>query len=118
MAISGIIRIEEFHNSTAEEDFDPMLSQKYAELNQTIFTIDIAPEAILDIDDIAAYNKQEGLSLSPEEVEYLDNLAVKIGRKLTDSEIFGSRKPIQSTVVTRFSTENLLLMVWKRIFFI
>jgi phosphoribosylformylglycinamidine synthase len=25
-----------------------MLSQKYAELNQTIFTIDIAPEAILD----------------------------------------------------------------------
>jgi phosphoribosylformylglycinamidine synthase len=37
----------------------------------------------------AAYNKQEGLSLSPEEVEYLDNLAVKIGRKLTDSEIFG-----------------------------
>ncbi|MFB0910961.1 MAG: phosphoribosylformylglycinamidine synthase, partial [Flavobacterium sp.] len=90
MAISGIIRIEEFHNSTADEEgFDPMLSQKYAELNQTIFTIDIAPEAILDIDDIAAYNKQEGLSLSPEEVEYLDNLAVKIGRKLTDSEIFG-----------------------------
>jgi hypothetical protein len=109
-----IIRIEEFHNSTAT-NFDPML-QKYAELNQTIFTIDIAPEAILDI-DIAAYNKQEGLSLSPEEVEYLDNLAVKIGRKLTDSEIF-SHKPIQSTVVTRFSTENLLLMVWKRIFFI
>jgi phosphoribosylformylglycinamidine synthase len=61
--------------------------RKYAELNQTIFTIDIAPEAILDI-DYAAYNKQEGLSLSPEEVEYLD-LAVKIGRKLTDSEIFG-----------------------------
>jgi phosphoribosylformylglycinamidine synthase len=90
MAISGIIRIEEFHYTTADaEDFDPMLSQKYSELNQTIFTIDIAPEAILDIDDIAAYNKQEGLSLSPEEVEYLDNLAVKLGRKLTDSEIFG-----------------------------
>ncbi|WP_339921084.1 phosphoribosylformylglycinamidine synthase [uncultured Flavobacterium sp.] len=90
MAISGIIRIEEFHYATADSaDFDPMLSQKYSELNQTIFTINIAPEAILDIDDIAAYNKQEGLSLSPEEVEYLDNLAVKIGRKLTDSEIFG-----------------------------
>jgi phosphoribosylformylglycinamidine synthase len=90
MAISGIIRIEEFHYASADtEDFDPMLSQKYSELNQTIFTIDIAPEAILDIDDIAAYNKKEGLSLSPDEVEYLDNLAVKIGRKLTDSEIFG-----------------------------
>ncbi|MGO4904327.1 phosphoribosylformylglycinamidine synthase [Flavobacterium sp. W20_MBD1_R3] len=90
MGISGIIRIEEFHESTADfSDFDPMLSQKYAELNQDIFTINILPEAILNIDDIAAYNKQEGLSLSPEEVEYLDNLAIKLGRKLTDSEIFG-----------------------------
>ncbi|MFH6971773.1 phosphoribosylformylglycinamidine synthase [Flavobacterium petrolei] len=90
MGISGIIRIEEFHKATADfSDFDPMLSQKYTELNQDIFTINVLPEAILDIDDIAAYNKQEGLSLSPDEVEYLDNLAIKLGRKLTDSEIFG-----------------------------
>ena len=90
MGISGIIRIEEFHKSTADfSDFDPMLSQKYAELNQDIFTINVLPEAILDIDDIAAYNAKEGLSLSPDEVEYLDNLAIKLGRKLTDSEIFG-----------------------------
>lgn len=90
MGISGIIRIEEFHKATADfSDFDPMLSQKYAELNQDIFTINVLPEAILDIDDIAAYNQKEGLSLSPEEVEYLDNLAIKLGRKLTDSEIFG-----------------------------
>jgi phosphoribosylformylglycinamidine synthase len=34
MAISGIIRIEEFHYASADtEDFDPMLSQKYSELN-------------------------------------------------------------------------------------
>ena len=90
MGVSGIIRIEEFHPVTADAtDFDPMLSQKYTVLNQDIFTINIEPEAILDIEDIAAYNAQEGLSLSPEEVEYLDNLAIKIGRKLTDSEIFG-----------------------------
>jgi phosphoribosylformylglycinamidine synthase len=90
MGISGIIRIEEFHKATADfTDFDPMLSQKYSELNQDIFTIDIKPEPILDIDDIAAYNKAEGLALSPEEVEYLDNLATKLGRKLTDSEVFG-----------------------------
>ncbi len=89
MGISGIIRIEEFQPSTAENtDFDPMLSQKYTELNQDIFTINIAPETILDIDDIAAYNQSEGLALSPEEVEYLNNLAIKLGRKLTDSEIF------------------------------
>jgi phosphoribosylformylglycinamidine synthase len=89
MGISGIIRIEEFQIVTDSfTDFDPMLSQKYTELNQDIFTINIQPEPILNIDNIAAYNKQEGLSLSEEEVDYLDNLATKIGRKLTDSEVF------------------------------
>ncbi len=90
MAISGIIRIEEFHAVALEFlDFDPMLSQKYGELNQDIFTIDIQPEPILDIDDIASYNKQEGLSLNDDEVEYLENLSKKLNRKLTDSEVFG-----------------------------
>ncbi len=89
LGISGIIRIEEFEKTTSDfTAFDPMISQKYAELNQDIFTINIQPEAILDIEDIAAYNKQEGLALSDEEVEYLNNLAIKIGRKLTDSEVF------------------------------
>ncbi|KGO90842.1 phosphoribosylformylglycinamidine synthase [Flavobacterium suncheonense] len=89
MGISGIIRIEEFEKSTADfTAFDPMISQKYAELNQDIFTINIKPEPILEIENIAAYNKQEGLALSDEEVDYLNNLAVKIGRKLTDSEVF------------------------------
>jgi phosphoribosylformylglycinamidine synthase len=89
MGISGIIRIEEFYRASEDfTDFDPMLSQKYTELTQDIFTIHIQPEPILDIEDIATYNKQEGLALSPEEVEYLNNLAAKLGRKLTDSEIF------------------------------
>lgn len=89
MGISGIIRIEEFH--PAAEDFtgfDPMLFQKFNQLDQEIFTINIQPEPILEIDDIAAYNKAEGLALSEEEVDYLNNLAAKLGRKLTDSEIF------------------------------
>lgn len=89
MGISGIIRIEEFYRTSKDfTDFDPMLSQKYTELNQDIFTIHIQPEPILEIDDIDAYNKQEGLALSSEEVDYLNNLATKLGRKLTDSEIF------------------------------
>jgi phosphoribosylformylglycinamidine synthase len=89
MGISGIIRIEEFEKVTADfTDFDPMLSQKYSELNQEIFAINIQPEPILEIDDIDAYNKQEGLALSLEEVGYLDDLVIKLGRKLTDSEIF------------------------------
>jgi phosphoribosylformylglycinamidine synthase len=90
MGIDGIIRIEEFEKTEeATAAFDPMLSQKYHALDQDIYTINIAPESILEIDDIAAYNKQEGLSLNTEEVEYLNNLATKLGRKLTDSEVFG-----------------------------
>lgn len=90
MGIDGIVRIEEFYG--VEEgftDFDPMLSQKYAKLDQDIYTIDIEPEAVMEIDDIAAYNQQEGLALSDDEIEYLEELAARIGRKLTDSEVFG-----------------------------
>jgi len=90
MAIDGIIRIEEFIAKPEKfTHFDPMISQKYAELNQDIFTIDVQPEPILEIDDIAGYNKQEGLALNGEEVEYLENLSKKLKRKLTDSEVFG-----------------------------
>ena len=90
MGISGIVRIEEFFASNENaSDFDPMISQKYKGLNQDIYTIDVEPEAVLEIDDISAYNQQEGLALSDEEVAYLDGVATKIGRKLTDSEVFG-----------------------------
>lgn len=89
MGITGLIRIEEFEKVAADYTaFDPMLSQKYNELNQSIYTINIKPEPILEIADIAAYNKQEGLALSTEEVDYLSNLSKKLGRLLTDSEIF------------------------------
>ncbi|GFD82094.1 phosphoribosylformylglycinamidine synthase [Tenacibaculum sp. KUL118] len=90
MGISGIIRIEEF-DAVANDfsDFDPMISQKFDGLNQETFTIDIQPEPILEIDDIAAYNEQEGLALSGEEISYLEEVATKIGRRLTDSEVFG-----------------------------
>ncbi len=90
MGIEGILRIEEFFN-VAENftDFDPMLSQKYPSLDQAIYTIDIVPEEIQEIDDIAAYNKKEGLALSEGEIVYLEKLSEKIDRKLTDSEVFG-----------------------------
>ncbi|NVK53015.1 MAG: phosphoribosylformylglycinamidine synthase [Flavobacteriaceae bacterium] len=90
MGIEGIIRIEEFTASSADfSDFDPMISQKFEGLTQDIFTIAITPEKVLEIDDIATYNQQEGLALNEEEIDYLENLATKIGRKLTDSEVFG-----------------------------
>jgi phosphoribosylformylglycinamidine synthase len=90
MDIQDIIRIEEFKKVDADfSGYDPMLSQKYENIGQDVFTINIKPEAIIEVTDIAAYNKQEGLSLSDEEVEYLDSLATKLNRPLTDSEVFG-----------------------------
>ncbi|WP_228851132.1 phosphoribosylformylglycinamidine synthase [Aegicerativicinus sediminis] len=90
MGISGILRIEEFEN--VQEDFsayDPMISQKFKGLNQNTFTIDIEPEPIIDIEDIAGYNASEGLALSEEEIDYLNDVSNRIGRPLTDSEVFG-----------------------------
>ena len=90
MGVTDIVRIEEFKNVSEDfTAFDPMLSQKYKELDQDIFTIDIEPEAIREIDDIAAYNASEGLALNQEEVDYLNDLSKRIGRLLTDSEVFG-----------------------------
>ncbi|HMB62100.1 MAG TPA: phosphoribosylformylglycinamidine synthase [Eudoraea sp.] len=90
MGISGILRVEEYKSVTAGyTGFDPMLSQKYERLDQDLFKIDVVPEPILNIEDISAYNQQEGLALSDDEVAYLNRLSKKLGRKLTDSEVFG-----------------------------
>ncbi len=90
MGISGIVRIEEFVAvNKNDSSYDPMISEKYKGLNQVIFDIDIEPEAIKEIDDIAAYNEQEGLALSDEEIKYLEEVSERIGRPLTDSEVFG-----------------------------
>ncbi len=90
MGIENIIRIEEF-KAVAEnfKDFDPMISEKYNGLNQESFTINIQPEPILNIEDISDYNQQEGLALNNEEIKYLEGVSKKIGRPLTDSEVFG-----------------------------
>ena len=87
MGIVGIQRIEEYFPN--KEMFDSMLQRRYTELNQDIFTIHKKPEPIRYIDDIAAYNVQEGLALSEDEIEYLNEISAKMGRKLTDSEVFG-----------------------------
>lgn len=89
MGVEGILRIEEFIRSEENSSFDPMLSQKFTALDQTIFDINAKPQPILEIDDITAYNEKEGLALNAEEIEYLENLSTKLGRKLTDSEVFG-----------------------------
>jgi len=90
MGISGIFRIEEFILAKeTNPQFDPMLQAVYKNLDEKLFTIDKKPDPIFFIDNIAEYNQSEGLALSDDEIEYLEQLAVKIGRKLTDSEVFG-----------------------------
>ncbi|MBO7472039.1 MAG: phosphoribosylformylglycinamidine synthase, partial [Bacteroidaceae bacterium] len=90
MAIQGISRIEEYFPVKDENaDYDPMLQRLYHGLNQDIFTINKKPEPILSIENLEEYNEQEGLALSPEEIEYLYQVEGQLGRKLTDSEVFG-----------------------------
>ncbi len=87
MNIQGIERIEEFF--AGQESCDKMLQRQYDGLDQEIFTIDKEPEKIIHITDLESYNSEEGLALSPEEIDYLKNLSKKLGRPLTDSEVFG-----------------------------
>jgi len=90
MGVTGIIRIEEFTSVNEDfSDFDSMISEKHNGLHQESFTINITPEVILNIENISAYNDQEGLALNTEEIEYLESVSKKIGRLLTDSEVFG-----------------------------
>ena len=90
MGIEGIIRIEEFKSVDSDfSDYDPMILQKFEGLHQETFKINIQPDPIFEIDDIAVYNLKEGLALSEDEVAYLNELSNRIGRKLTDSEVFG-----------------------------
>ena len=90
MAIDGISRIEEYWAVSSEDaDYDPMLQRLYYGLNQDIFTIERKPEPIINIENLEEYNEQEGLALSPEEIEYLHGVEAQLGRKLTDSEVFG-----------------------------
>ncbi|WP_373697861.1 phosphoribosylformylglycinamidine synthase, partial [Porphyromonas loveana] len=90
MNVSGIRRIEEFFPvKGADAAFDPMLQALYERLDQKTFEVDRRPEPILFVQDIRAYNDAEGLALSEDEIVYLEEVSARIGRQLTDSELFG-----------------------------
>ena len=106
MGLQGIIRIEEFVETDNEDTpFDPMLRRKYHTIDQDVYTISKQPDPIVYIDDMVAYNKQEGLALSEDEIAYLEELSRRLGRKLTDSEVFGFSPPATAcSRTTRHST--------------
>jgi phosphoribosylformylglycinamidine synthase len=101
MGLSGITRMEIFTRITSpspdvEDDkshalriFDPMQEKVYENLSLDIFSQDMQPEPVQKITDIRSYAAKEGLALNEEEILYLEQLALKLGRPLTDSEVFG-----------------------------
>ena len=90
MNIEGVIRLEEYFPVKSEDaTYDPMLQSLYCGLNQELFHVNLEPEEIKYITDIKAYNEAEGLALSPEEITYLEQLSERLGRPLSDSELFG-----------------------------
>ncbi len=90
MNLHGIARIEEYFPVSGEDaEHDPMLQRMYNGLNQDIFTVNIEPAAIQNVEDLESYNEAEGLALSPAEIEYLHGVEKQLGRQLTDSEVFG-----------------------------
>lgn len=90
MGIDGIRRIEKFVKIVSlRQKPDPMLQSVYEGLTDAVFRIDKQPEPITQVANIAEYNREQGLALSPDEIQYLEGLQEKLQRPLTDSEIFG-----------------------------
>jgi phosphoribosylformylglycinamidine synthase len=89
MGVEEVMRVERFTASELQHLFDPMLFQRYDRLHPEIFELNTTIPSPESITDLATYNKQEGLALSEDEVNYLEGLSKKLQRPLTDSEVFG-----------------------------
>ncbi len=89
MNIEGVKRIEELFLAEQEEEVDKMLQRFYKNPGQDIFLTTAVPNPVIFIDNLEEYNQTEGLALSDDEIEYLYKIEKSIGRKLTDSEVFG-----------------------------
>lgn len=89
MGLGGILRIEELRPADNPPVYDPMLQAVYTNPGPDMFAIDASPAPAVNITDISAYNEREGLALSKEEEAYLAGLSERLGRPLTDSEVFG-----------------------------
>ena len=90
MGLTGIVRIEELHRAADDKpSFDPMLQAVYTNPGVDMFASDACAAPAEEIEDITEYNQREGLALSAEEEQYLRDLSKRLGRKLTDSEVFG-----------------------------
>ena len=74
-------------------------------LDSRTLTVDRKPDDIVYIKDISEYNISEGLALSSQEEDYLRQLSEKLGRPLTDSEVFGFSQVNSGAAVIKYSTD-------------
>jgi phosphoribosylformylglycinamidine synthase len=89
MGVNHVLRIEKYFVINKGLNFDPMLQEKFTKLDQSLFNLNDSPAPLLNIKNISQFNQKEGLALSKNEIKYLEDLALKLGRELTDSEVFG-----------------------------
>ena len=77
MGLDSILRIEKYIESkNSTNDFDPMLNEKFESLSQSLFKINLDPkksQVFLILKIIT-----RGLSLSDDEVDYLNNISKKL----------------------------------------
>lgn len=90
VGVEGVSRIECFTRVESDElpAYDPMLQAVYQGLSEDSLTVTAQAAPMEFISDIGSYNEQEGLALSEEEIRYLEQESKKLGRELSDSEIY------------------------------
>ncbi len=91
MGIKSIKRIESFNKveNINTATFDPMLEALYKGLDQASLEISGKAQSDKEVSDIEAENKEQGLALSAEEIEFLKKKSKELNRNFTDSEIYG-----------------------------
>ena len=68
-----------FRVESKDARFDHMLQRLYTNPGQEIFVINKQPDPIVSIENMAEYNRKEGLALSEDEITYLESVAAKLG---------------------------------------
>lgn len=90
MGVMNVDRIEEFRICEHEDvRYDKMLQTIVKVLDQNIFNIEARPEEVVFVEDLNEYNESHGLALSVSEIKYLEFVCKKLGRRLTDAEVYG-----------------------------
>jgi phosphoribosylformylglycinamidine synthase len=91
MGASDVIRFELLREVVGEtlSVFDPMLEQEYSVIDDDIFGAHAKRGELRSIASVGEENQKLGLALSDEEVDYLESASKKLGRPLTEAELYG-----------------------------